>query len=104
MTGIAGFPARAVWAKSERGHKAMHGSGGYPAEWHDTRDGNFEWKGDTSSDELCSHFYAVGLFLELVAQGDEIRQAKTHLTRIADHLIEHGWQLLDSDGKPTRWG
>ena len=104
MTGIPGFPARSVWAKGEVGHKALGGSGGYPAEWHDTADGQFEWKGDTSSDELCSHFYAVGLFLELAAQGDEIRQAKAHLARIADHLIQHGWQLVDVDGKPTRWG
>ncbi len=104
MTGIPGFPARAVWAKGEVGHKSTGGSGGYPAEWHDTADGRFEWKGDTSSDELCSHYYAVGLFLELVAQGDEVRQAKTHLARIADHLIQHGWQLVDFDGKPTRWG
>jgi len=104
MTGIPGFPARAVWAKGERGHKAMHGSGGYPAEWHDTADGKFEWKGDTSSDELCSHFYAISLFLELAAQGAEIDQAKNHLTRIATHLTDHGWKLVDLDGKPTRWG
>ena len=104
MTGIPGFPARSVWAKGERGHKSMGTSGGYPAEWHDTADGHFEWKGDTSSDELCSHFYAVTRFLELAAEGDEIRQAKTHLARIASHLIEHHWQLIDVDGKPTRWG
>ena len=104
MTGLPGFPARAVWAKGERGHKATGGSGGFPAEWHDTADGKFEWKGDTSSDELCSHFYAVSLFLELAAQGDEIDQAKKHLARIASHLIRHQWQLIDLDGKPTRWG
>lgn len=104
MTGIPGLPARAVWAKGERGHKAMHGSGGYPAEWHDTADGKFEWKGDTSSDELCSHFYSVGLFLDFVAQGDEVSQAKSLLGRIASHLIDHRWQLIDADGKPTRWG
>ncbi len=104
MTGVPGLPARAVWAKGEIGHQAQHGSGGYPAEWHDTKDGKFEWKGDTSSDELCSHFYAVGLFLEFVAQGEEVRQAKTHLIRMADHLLRNGWQLWDADGKPTRWG
>ncbi len=104
MTGVPGLAARAVWAKGEIGHKALHGSGGFPAEWHDTKDGAFEWKGDTSSDELCSHFYAVGLFLDLVAQGDEIGHAKTHLVRQADHLIRNGWQLWDLDGKPTRWG
>jgi len=66
MTGISGFPARSVWAKGETGHKAMHGSGEAAAEWHDTADGRFEWKGDTSSDEICSHFHAVSLFLEHV--------------------------------------
>lgn len=104
MTGLPGFPARSVWAKGERGHKAGHGSGGYAAEWHDTADGQFEWKGDTSSDEICSQFYAIALFLELVAQGPEIAQAKNHLARIATHLIENKWRLIDKDGQPTRWG
>lgn len=105
MTGISGFPARAIWVKNETGHKATGGSGGYPAEWHDSRaDPRFEWKGDTSSDELCSHFYAVSRFLELAADGDEKRLAVEHLTRIAEHLIRNHWQLLDVDGKPTRWG
>jgi hypothetical protein len=104
MTGIVGFPARSAWAKGERGHKAMHGSGGYAAEWHDTADGKFEWKGDSSSDEICSHFYAITLFLEHAAQGEEIPQARQYLARVANHLIDHGWQLVDLDGKPTRWG
>lgn len=104
MTGIPGFPARSVWAKGERGHKAGHGSGGYAAEWHDTSDGKFEWKGDTSSDELCSQFYSISLFLELVAEGSEIEQGKTLLGRIATHLIENKWRLIDKDGQPTRWG
>ncbi|MHB8522511.1 MAG: hypothetical protein ACYDH9_17380 [Limisphaerales bacterium] len=104
MTGIKGFPARAVWAKNERGHQAQHGSGEAAAEWHDTKDGLFEWKGDTSSDELCAHFYAIAIFLELAAQGEEIQQAKTFLSRVAGHLMDHGWRLIDLDGKPTRWG
>ncbi len=104
MTGIPGFPARSVWAKGEQGHKSSGGSGGYPAEWHDTADGKFEWKGDTSSDELCSHFYAFALFLELAAEGEEKVRARTHLARLASHLIDHQWQLVDYDGKPTRWG
>ncbi len=104
MTGIPGFPARSAWAKGERGHKAGHGSGGYAAEWHDTADGNFEWKGDTSSDEVASHFYAVALFMDLVAQGAELDQARRHLASMADHLIDHGWRLIDIDGQPTRWG
>ncbi len=104
MTGIPGFPARSVWVKGERGHQAGHGSGGYSAEWHDTADGRFEWKGDTSSDEICSQFYSIGLFLDLVADAAEAGQAKRHLARVAAHLMENGWRLIDKDGKPTRWG
>lgn len=104
MTGIPGFTARGVWVKGERGHKATGGSGGYRAEWHDVTGSSFEWKGDTSSDELCSHFYATSRFLDLAAQGDEIRQAREHLALMATHLIDHGWQLIDVDGLPTRWG
>lgn len=104
LTRIAGFPARSVWVKGERGHKSTGGSGGYPAEWHDAADTRFEWKGDTSSDELCSHFYATSVFLEHAAQGSEAAQAGSHLTQIASHLVDHGWQLVDLDGKPTRWG
>jgi hypothetical protein len=104
MTPIPGFVARAAWAKGEKGHQADHGSGGAPAEWHDTTDGLFEWKGDTSSDEVCSHFYATKLFLDHVAQGEEVEQAKRHLAGIAAHIAKNGWQLIDLDDKPTRWG
>ncbi len=104
MTAIPGFPARSVWAKGELGHQADHGSGPHPAEWHTTADGLFEWKGDTSSDELCSQFYSFSLFLDLVATVPEKAQARTHLSRIAHHLIRNRWNLIDLDGKPTRWG
>jgi hypothetical protein len=104
ISGIPGFPARAVWAKGETGHKSMFGSGNYPAEWHDAADGRFEWKGDTSSDEISAHFYGLPVFLALAAQGDEVGQAKALLGRMAGHLVDHGWRLVDLDGKPTRWG
>ncbi len=104
ITGIPGLPARAIWVKGERGHKSSATSGGYPAKWNQAADPRFEWKGDTSSDEICSHFYSVSIFLDLAANGDEKQEAKKHLSRIATHLIEHNWQLIDVGGKPTRWG
>jgi hypothetical protein len=104
ITGMPGFPARAVWAQGERGHKSMFGSGSYPAEWHAAADGRFEWKGDTSSDEISAHFYGVPIFLDLAAQGAEIELGKTLLGRMAGHIQDHGWRLLDVDAKPTRWG
>ena len=104
ITGIPGLPARAIWVKGERGHKSEATSGGYPAKWNQAADPRFEWKGDTSSDEICSHFHSVSLFVDLAALGGEGPEARKHLARIASHLLEHHWQLIDVGGKPTRWG
>ncbi len=103
ISGIPGFPARSVWAVGERGNQAQHGSGGLPAEWHDTPDGKWQWKGDTSSDETDAHFYAVPIFIELVANEKEKARSIEHLRRISAHIVDHGWMLHDVDGKPTRW-
>ncbi|HPA44456.1 MAG TPA: hypothetical protein PK395_01725 [bacterium] len=104
ITPIDGYPARAVWAKGEKGHQAQHGSGGFPAEWHDTPDGVWEWKSDTSSDEIDAHFYSVSVFHDVAAEGKEKERAKEHLARMASHIIDNGWVLMDLDGKPTMWG
>ena len=96
-TPIPGFPARALVRKGERVIK----SGG---EWHDTADGEWEWKGDTSSDELDGHFFAYGIYYDLVADEREKTEIAEVVGRIADHLVEHGLQLVDLDGEHTRWG
>lgn len=104
ITGIPGFPARGVWAVGETGHKTQGGSGGYPAEWHPTEDGLWEWKGDTSSDEIDAQYYYAAIFHDLVADESQKRLAAEHVARIADHIISHGYTLCDVDGKPTVWG
>ena len=105
ITPKRGFVSRAIWSTSgDQDKMAQQGSGGLPAKWYPTKDGKWYWKGDTSSDEIDAHFYAVSLFHDLVAQGDEKELAKQHLLRIADHIISNGWVLRDMDGKPTRWG
>ncbi|XOV94102.1 MAG: hypothetical protein ACFHWX_05230 [Bacteroidota bacterium] len=63
ITPIDGFFARAIYAKDgDKGGLSKQGSGGLPAKWYETEDGKFYWKGDTSSDEVIAHFYAVSLF------------------------------------------
>lgn len=105
ITGTDGFFARSIWAEGvDQGERGERGSGGLPAKWYKTDDGRWSWKGDTSSDEVNGHFYAVSLFHDLVAQGEEKQQAADHLSRIAKHIIDNGWVLRDMDGKPTRWG
>lgn len=95
ITGIPGFPARSIAARGEH-----HDNG----EWHPTADGNWFWKGDTSSDELVGHYFGHALFYDLVAEDAQKATARRVVRAITDHLIEHDYELVDLDGKPTRWG
>jgi len=100
-----GFIARAIWSTvGDLDERGRGGSGGLPAKWYPTDDGNWYWKGDTSSDEVDGHFYSVSVFHDLAAQGAEKARAKEHLARIATHIMDNGWVLRDMDGQPTRWG
>ncbi len=101
---VDGFIARAIWANGEIGHKAQGGSGWYPAEWHNTADGKWQWKADTSSDESDAHYYAASIFYDLVADEKEKALAVEHVEKMSNHIIDNGWVLKDLDGKPTRWG
>lgn len=103
ITSIDGFPARSIYAVGESTVKAMHGSGGLPAEWHRTPDDLWEWKGDTSSDETDAQVYETMLFLNLVANDEEKVWATEHLQRVIGHIVDNGFMLRDVDGQPTRW-
>jgi hypothetical protein len=73
--------------------------------WPISADGKWYWKADTSSDELDGHFFFYALYYDLVATtADEKRRVREQVSAIADHLIDHGFKLVDHDGKPTRWG
>ncbi len=105
ITPKPGFIARAIWSlKADRGQRSTQGSGGLPAKWYPTDDGLWLWKGDTSSDEVNGHMYAVSLFHDLAARGPEKERAAKHIANIASHIMDNGWVLRDMDGKPTRWG
>ena len=105
VTRVDGFVARSIWSTTaDADSRGKHGSGGLPAKWYPTADGNWYWKGDTSSDEIIAHFYSVSIFHDLVAKGKEKKIAAEHLAKIASYIIDNGWKLIDMDGKPTRWG
>jgi len=73
--------------------------------WPVSADGKWYWKSDTSSDELDGHFFFYGLYYDLVAKSaEEKRRVRQQVAAIADHLIDHGFKLVDHDGLPTRWG
>jgi hypothetical protein len=84
ITPQPGFLARAIGSvKGDRGQRSTQGSGGLPAKWYPTEDGLWFWKGDTSSDAVNAHIYAVCLFLDLAAQGSEKTRAAQHIANIA---------------------
>ena len=103
ITPIPGFPARAIYAVGEDAVLAATGSAGRPSEWNRTADNQWEWKGDTSSDEVIAQIYTTTLFHDLVAEGAEKDAAREHLERMVNHIIDNGWTLRDLDGKPTVW-
>ena len=105
ITPVRGFPARAVWSvHGDAGAKSESGSGGLPARWVPTPDGNFEWKGDTSSDEISVHYFAMDVFHALAPEGPEKERAREHIDRMTRHIIDNGWKLRDVGGELTRWG
>jgi hypothetical protein len=105
ITPQSGFIARAVWSiPGDKGERSNRGSGPLPAKWYPTPDGLWIWKGDTSSDEVSAHYFAICLFHDLAAKGKEKERARQHIAQLSSHILENGWVLRDLDGKPTRWG
>jgi len=96
ITDLPGFPARSFRHR----HEPRLADG----EWHWTSDRQWEWKGDTSSDELVGHFFAYAVGYDLLPDGPIKAEIRQVVARIADHLIRHKYYLVDVDGQPTRWG
>ena len=96
ITGRPGFPARSFRHKDEARQQ--------DGVWHFTLDQEWEWKADTSSDEIVGHFFAFSVVYDLAA--DEIMKQRLRgaVSRMADHLIDHGYNLTDIHNGPTRWG
>jgi len=76
----------------------------FDPQWHPTPDGQWLWKGDTSSDESVGHYYGYSLFYDLVADAEEKERIRGVVSRMTDYLIKHDYDLIDVTGQPTRWG
>lgn len=97
ITGHPGFPARSFIRKGEDIQPT-------DGEWHDTPDGLWRWKGDTSSDEIAGHYFVYPIYYDLVADETEKVKLRAVISRITDHILDHNYQLVDLDGKRTLWG
>jgi len=73
--------------------------------WPTSADGRWYWKSDTSSDELDGHYFFYGVYHDLVPKtAADAERLRTHVAALTDHLVAHGYRLVDHDGTPTRWG
>lgn len=96
VAGRRGFPARSYVRKGD----PMPDGG----EWHWTPDKEYYWKADTSSDEIVGHFFIYSIAYDLLPDPELKKRIVTTAKRIMDHIIDHGYYLIDLDGKPTLWG
>jgi hypothetical protein len=72
--------------------------------WPRSADGRWFWKCDTSSDELDGHYFFYPLYYDFCAGTEAERERVREVVRdLTDHLLEHGYVLVDHDGQPTRW-
>jgi hypothetical protein len=97
INGLEGFPSRSF---ERRGFKVSD-----PDRWHPTKDGEWDWKGTTSSDEFIAHTFGCAVLYETaaktVAERDRI---KIFYDKIMTHILRNNLTLVDADGQPTQWG
>ena len=106
INGIPGFVSRSIRPSKDSpgGHEEYHYGG--EGEWHEsTVEPGWQWKADTSSDELSGHFFAWGVYYDHVAKGDpaEEKRVQELVRGVVNHIIDHDFTLTDVDGHPTRW-
>jgi hypothetical protein len=94
VTGIRGLMARSV--------RRAPPVGGDPSEWHAAtgRFAGWYWRGDVSQDQYANGLVpAVGLCRRVFPE-----RARRLVVDAASHLVAHDYQLIDADGKRTRFG
>ncbi len=101
ITGVKGFTARAVRFEGEEGYGTVVKRDG--AEWHPAPNGECEWLGETSSDEMTGHFFGFALYYDFCANDEEKEYIKEIVCDIVDHILENQYRLCDVDGLPTTW-
>ena len=96
ITGIPGFPARSYIKPGEIQPK--------DGVWYDNPAEGVRWKADTSSDEIVGHFFLFSIAYDILPNSDLKRRIAGATRRIMDHIVSHGYYLIDRTGKPTTWG
>lgn len=96
VTGIPGYPARSFVRKGDAGADGP--------EWHDSADGHYRWKGDTSSDEIVGHFFLYSVAYDLLPDRASRQRIAATVRAIATNILDHDYNLVGETGQPTTWG
>ena len=113
LSGIPGFPARAIVTEEEIAagvdgfsREAMvHAPNVKAKVWYESPTHPGVWcKGDTSSDELNGHYFAWYLYHDLVADEAEKKEVAAVVKRVTDWILQNNLTLVDHTGIMTRWG
>ncbi|MBU6400521.1 MAG: hypothetical protein KGS61_09400 [Verrucomicrobia bacterium] len=97
INGLDGFPSRSF---ERRGFKVAD-----PERWHPTKDGEWEWKGTTSSDEFIAHTFGCAVLYETAARtAAERDRIRGFYDKVMAHILRNDLKLVDVDGQPTQWG
>lgn len=100
LTGIDGFPARAIIRRDEKVEQSDPGSN-----WYESPvDPNIWYKNDTSSDEIDGLYLAWYLYAELVADAEERTEIAAICRAVTHHILNNDYTLVGPTGKATRWG
>jgi hypothetical protein len=97
-SGIPGLVARSV-VPAEIGKTKSE-------QWRPTPDGSMYWKSDTSSDEIDGHYLAFYTYYAHIARHDPAEREiiVKQVRDLTDYIVDNGYQLIDWNGKRTRWG
>lgn len=96
ITGRPGLPARSLLLANE-----PRPNGGL---WVWSPDGKYQWKADTSSDEIAGHYFIFSIAWDLLDDPDLKQRIAATTRRMTDLILQYGLTLTDFHGQPTWWG
>jgi hypothetical protein len=97
ITGIPGLPARSF---ERSGFEVSDRE-----KWRPSHETGWDWKSDTSSDEITAHWFGASVMLECVAKTPpEHQRVARFIETITGYILRNHFQLIDWTGKPTLWG
>jgi hypothetical protein len=103
ITGMKGYFARGFERRGYFKFKPEQWDGGLTNGWTHAKDGQWDWRGTTSSDQTVGQMFALTKIAELT-DGDTRKRAIDLIDKLMTNIIDNDWYLIDFDGKPTLWG